>query len=631
MTPTEILKRYWNHDSFRDPQEQVIASVLEGRDVFALMPTGGGKSICFQVPAMGMDGICLVISPLVALMKDQVRNLQGRNIKAIALTGGISMDEMSDLLDNCRFGNYKFLYISPERLQNDWVAERIRALDINLVAIDEAHCVSQWGHDFRPAYLKVSELRKWFPKIPFIALTASATPRVREDIVNLLGLEVPVVYQKSFARENIGYFVIGAEDKLHRAGTILKKHPEPSILYVRNRRACIDTSEQLKAMGITATFYHGGLQAREKEKNMQLWMEGKVQAMVATNAFGMGIDKADVKTVIHLQLPENLENYYQESGRAGRNGQDAYAIMLCGPSDAGAARNQFIAVLPDKAFLAEVYKRLCNFCQIAYGEGPGEEYRFNLNEFCLAYNLHPVRTFNALSFLDRQGVLTLSQEFSEKATVQFLAESKEVLRYCSLNAADEPIVLTILRSYPGIFEQKSSFNLEMVARKSGAETRRVTEVLQRMEQLGLLEYAAVSSDTSFVMNDAREDERTINRISRSLEAQNALKISQLEAVIAYSQNESRCRSVQILDYFGESAAKACGRCSYCTRSKSAEKFPIKDKIIQLLRDRPMDSREIQESLGCGREDIIFALRELLASQSIVLEPGNQYIIRNDQS
>ncbi len=629
MTAADILQKYWNHDAFRQPQEQIIASVLEGRDVFALMPTGGGKSICFQVPAMMKNGICLVISPLVALMKDQVRNLAERGIKAIALTGGISADEISDLLDNCRFGNYKFLYLSPERLQNDWIGERIRALPINLVAIDEAHCVSQWGHDFRPAYLKISSLKDWFPRTPFIALTATATPRVKDDIVRLLGLSEALVFQKSFARENIGYFVMAAEDKLHRAGQILKKHQEPSILYVRNRRACIDTSGQLKAMGISATYYHGGLPIREKEKNMQLWMEGKVQAMVATNAFGMGIDKADVKTVIHLQLPENLENYYQEAGRAGRNGRDAYAILLCGPSDTGAARNQFLSVLPDKAFLAEVYKRLCNFCRIAYGEGPGEEFRFNFNEFCLTYKLHPVRTYNALSFLDRQGVLTLSQEFSEKATVQFLAESREVLRYCSLNRADESIVLTILRSYPGIFDQKTSFNLELVAKKTQTSPDRVSEVLRRMQQLGLLEYSAVASDTAFVMNDTREDERTINRISKHLEAQNSLKVAQLDAVIEYTKNDMRCRSAQILEYFGEEPVQDCGRCSYCTRHKTGSAPPVRERILEILRRKPMDSRELQQTIGCGAEDVIFALRELLENQSIVLEPGNQYMIRND--
>jgi len=331
-TPLEILQKYWNHDAFRTPQEEIIASVLAGKDTFGLMPTGGGKSITFQVPAMMLEGICLVISPLVALMKDQVQNLQNKGIKAIALTGGISSDEMIDLLDNCQYGNYKFLYLSPERLQNDWVLERIKNLPINLIAIDEAHCVSQWGHDFRPSYLKISKLKEFFPKVAFLALTASATKRVQDDIIVQLQLENPAVFTKSFARDNLAYMVFNVEDKLHMIEQILKKNLEPSIIYVTNRKACSETVKQIEALGFSATFYHGGLSSKEKEKHMKLWMEEQVQTIVATNAFGMGIDKANVKTVIHLHIPPNLENYYQEAGRAGRNGAKAFAVLLTNPS-----------------------------------------------------------------------------------------------------------------------------------------------------------------------------------------------------------------------------------------------------------------------------------------------------------
>ena len=317
----EILEKYWKHDAFRHPQEEIINSVLEGKDTFGLMPTGGGKSICFQIPAMMQDGICVVISPLIALMKDQVQNLQNKGIKAVALTGGIHPDEIIDLLDNCQFGNFKFLYLSPERLQNDWILERIKNLPINLIAIDEAHCVSQWGHDFRPAYLKIVQLKEYFPKVPFLALTASATLRVKEDIITQLKLDNPQVFAKSFYRDNIAYMVFETEDKLHLLQQILNKNPESSIIYVTNRKSCSETVHQLESLGFKATFYHGGLTSKDKEKNMKLWMEEKVQIMVATNAFGMGIDKSNVKTIIHLHLPQNLENYYQETGRAGRNGE----------------------------------------------------------------------------------------------------------------------------------------------------------------------------------------------------------------------------------------------------------------------------------------------------------------------
>ena len=322
----EILEKYWKHSEFRHPQEEIIASVLDGKDTFALMPTGGGKSICFQIPAMMQEGICLVISPLIALMKDQVQNLQHKGIKVIALTGGISQNEIIDLLDNCQFGNYKFLYLSPERLQNDWIVERIKNLPINLIAIDEAHCVSQWGHDFRPAYLKIVQLKEFFPKVPFLALTASATLRVKEDIILQLKLDNPNLFAKSFYRDNIAYMVFETEDKLHLLQQILTKNPEPSIIYVTNRKSCSETVHHLESLGFTATFYHGGLSAKEKENQMNLWMNDKVQVMVATNAFGMGIDKPDVRFVIHHDIPKSLESYYQETGRAGRDGGEGHCL-----------------------------------------------------------------------------------------------------------------------------------------------------------------------------------------------------------------------------------------------------------------------------------------------------------------
>ena len=312
--PLQLLQKYWKHERFRTPQEAIIQSVLEGKDTFALLPTGGGKSVCFQIPALLLDGICLVISPLVALMKDQ----------AIALTRGISQDEVIDILDNCQFGNYKFLYLSPERLQHDWIVERLTQLTINLIAIDEAHCVSQWGHDFRPAYLKIAALKASFPKTPFLALTATATKRVQEDICKHLALSNPVFFTKSFARENLAYHVIFTEDKNYKIQQILTRNPQPSIIYVRNRRTCVETAQHLNHLGFKSTYYHGGLPHKEKEKNMKLWLNNEAQVIVATNAFGMGIDKPDVKTVLHTQLPENIENYYQEVGRAGRNGEKAF-------------------------------------------------------------------------------------------------------------------------------------------------------------------------------------------------------------------------------------------------------------------------------------------------------------------
>ncbi|WP_348798852.1 RecQ family ATP-dependent DNA helicase [Flavobacterium adhaerens] len=630
-TALEILQKYWQHKKFRPLQDEIIDSVLNGHDTFALMPTGGGKSICFQVPALINEGICLVISPLVALMKDQVANLQKRGIKAIALNGGIKSDEIIDLLDNCQFGNYKFLYISPERLQSDWILDRIKNLPINLITIDEAHCVSQWGHDFRPAYLKISNLKTHFQKIPFLALTATATPRVKEDILQELGMKATVQFAKSFARENIAYMVFEVEDKLHRIEQILKKNPQPSIIYVRNRKSCLDISSQLQTLGFNATYYHGGLTLREKNKNMQLWMEEKAQVIVATNAFGMGIDKPNVKTVIHIHLPENLENYYQEAGRAGRNEEKAFAILLTSPSDAIQAESQFITILPDKAFLTTVYIKLCNYFQIAYGEGINEEYTFNLNHFCHKYNFPTIKTYNAIQFLDNQGVLTLSQEFSEKITLQFLIESKEVIRYTSLNPNDEEIILTILRTYPGVYEMQTSFNLPLIAKKSQHSEAEVLTVLHKLRDKDIIDYHSKNNDASLIFNEIREDEMTINKVAKYLSIQNKLKKEQLESVLNYIQQKNSCKSKLLLEYFGEKTPNNCGVCSYCITQKNHKKNfgALTKTILTLLQNEDLSSRDIQNKIKNPSDDIIFVLQQLLENNLIVIQKNNKYTLKTE--
>ena len=630
QTALQILKEYWNHDEFRSPQEDIIKSVLEEKDTVGLMPTGGGKSICFQVPAMMEKGICLVISPLVALMKDQVQRLQKQNIKAIALTGGIHSDELITLLDNCQYGNYKFLYVSPERLQSDWILERIKNLPINLIAIDEAHCVSQWGHDFRPAYLKISTLKTHFPKVPFLALTASATKTVLEDIILQLGLEKPVVFKKSFARKNLAFMVFEVEDKLYRMGQILKKNPQPSIIYVRNRKSCSDTASQLETLGFKATYYHGGLSIKEKEKNMNLWMSESVQIMVATNAFGMGIDKSNVKSVIHIHLPESIESYYQEAGRAGRNEEKAFAVILTSPSDKIQAQNQFIHVLPDKKFLTQVYIKLCTYFQIAYGEGINEQYSFNLNRFCQKYGFSTLTTFHALQFLDRQGVLSLSQEYSERITMQFIISSKEVIRYMSLNPNEESIILTILRTYPGIYETQTAINLSLIAKKAACEEIKIPIVLEKLKELSIIDYHKKNNDATLIFNEVREDERTINRISKYLDTQNKQKVAQFESVLHYINEKQVCKSKLILNYFGEKTDLDCGICSYCIakKTKPTNTTLIANKIIGLLKIQDLNSREIQKLTKNTEDDIIFALQNLLENDKIVVNPNNTYTLKS---
>lgn len=625
----QLLKKYWNHDDFRGLQAEIIANVLAQKDTFAQLPTGGGKSICYQIPALAQDGLTLVISPLVSLIKDQVENLQKKGIKAIGLTGGISSDEASDLLDNCQYGNYKLLYLSPERLQSDWILERLKNLPIHLIAVDEAHCISQWGNDFRPAYLKITNLKTHFPETPILALTASATPRVKQDILKILKIEDAAIFEKSFDRENIAYMVFEVEDKMYRLVQIVTKNPESSIVYVRNRKSCIEISRQLTQSGIRATYYHGGLSTNEKNKNMELWTTEKVQVIVATNAFGMGIDKGNVKTVIHIQLPDSMESYYQEAGRSGRNGQKAFAVLLHSPSDFMQAEGQFLSVLPDKDFLTKVYKKLNSYFKIGYGEGIDECFTFNLNEFCAQYQFPVLKTFNAIQFLDRQGILTHSQEFSEKITVQFLIPSKEVLRYMSLHPHQEETIVTILRTYPGIYEVPATLNLILIAKKAQTTVEKVTGILEQLHQKDIISYRATGTDSTIIFNEVREDERTINRVSKFLAIQNDLKTKQLEAVLHYVTTKDVCKSKLLLAFFGEEKQENCGICSYCITLKKTplQSSTVYQQIISVLESQSLDSRSLEKILKQPSHQVIFALQELLEHKKIEILPNNQYRLK----
>lgn len=624
--PFEILKKHFKFDSFRGLQEPIINSVLEGNDTFGLMPTGGGKSLCFQVPALAQDGLCLVVSPLIALMKDQIQNLQKKDIKALAIIGSLSPNEISDLLDNALYGNYKFLYLAPERLQQDWILERITALPINLIAIDEAHCVSQWGHDFRPAYLNIKKLRTHLPKVPFLALTASATNRVKEDVINQLELKNAKVFQSSFERGNLAYKVLETQDKFYQIEKILREKTNPSIIYVRNRKTCFDVSNNLNAIGIKATYFHGGLPLSEKEKNMALWIDEKVQVIVATNAFGMGIDKANVQNIIHIQLPENLESYYQEAGRAGRNGEYAQAVMLVNQHDILQAKHQYLEVLPEKEFLTNVYIKLFNFFQIAYGELPEERFDFSFNRFCTKYNLPILKTYNALTFLDRQSIISLSQEFSKKVSLQFIIPTKEVIRYMSLNPNDEEIIATILRTYSGVFDVETPINTISIAKKSGASEQKVLALLDKLHQMEIISYKAQNNDASIIFNEVREDERTINRIAKFLITQNELKTSQLNSVIHYATDKKNCKSVLLLNYFGEENPPKCGICSICTFEEIPD-FEVRQtaiNILQILSEKSYSSRELEQKLHLSQNQVLETIQYLLEEEKIKINQRNEY-------
>lgn len=624
----QILEKYWGYSSFRDIQGSIIQSVLEGKDTFGLLPTGGGKSLCYQLPGMLHEGITLVVSPLVALMKDQVAQLQNKGIKAIALTGGIKSEELLQLLDNCQYGNYKFLYLSPERLEQDWVLERIKQLPITLIAIDEAHCVSQWGHDFRPSYLKVKNLKTHFKKIPFLAVTASATPEVQKDIISLLGLENPIFFQKSFYRENLGYHVLKTEDKLYKVQQIFQKNPAPSIIYVRNRKKCQEYAAQLNALGFKATFYHGGLPSKVKETNMKSWMQEENLIMVATSAFGMGIDKSNVKIILHLDLPENLESYYQEAGRAGRNGQKAFAILLSAPSDVLQAENQFLSVLPDVPFLKMVYVKLCNYFQIAYGEGIAQEFVFGLHRFCVQYQLPVVKTFNALQFLDRQSIISWANETSEKVQVQFCIDSREVIRYISMHENEAPILNAILRNYAGIFDAKVNLNVSFLAKNTATSEDTIVHFLHKWKAIDMIDLLATQNESKITFLEVREDERTINRVAKYLEKQNTNKKKQLDSVIAYVTNELECKNRSLLTYFGEQVANDCGICSYCTQKnkKNVSLDAIRNAILETLRLAPKTSRELIELLALEEKDLLLVLQELATEDYITTNKKNQIIL-----
>lgn len=626
--PLEILRKHFKFNDFRGLQEPIINSVLEGNDTFGLMPTGGGKSLCFQIPALAKDGLCLVISPLIALMKDQVQSLQKKDIKALAIMGNLSTNEISDLLDNALYGNYKFLYLAPERLQQEWILNRVTALPINLIAIDEAHCVSQWGHDFRPAYLDIKKLRTLLPKVPFLALTASATHAVKDDVIKQLELKKANIFQSSFERKNLSYKVIETQDKFYQIEKILKEKPNPSIIYVRNRRACLEVSNNLNALGIATTYFHGGLSLSEKEKNMALWMDEKAQVIVATNAFGMGIDKANVQNIIHIQLPENLESYYQEAGRAGRNGAFAQAIILVNQHDILKAKQQFLEVLPDKSFLTNVYIKLFNYFQIAYGELPEERFDFSFNLFCTKYNLPVLKTYNALTFLDRQSIISLSQEFSKKVSLQFIIPAKEVIRYMSLNPNDEEIISTILRTYTGVFDIETPINTISISKKTGSSEQKVLGLLEKLHQMEIIWYKGQNNDTSIVFNEIREDEKTINRISRFLQTQNDLKTSQLNSVIQYVTDDKTCKSTQLLQYFGETNPPKCGICSVCNSHKAIE-FDVKKtavEVVQILSQKPCTSRELEQLLNIEQRLILEILQFLLEEEKIEVNPRNEYFL-----
>lgn len=628
MHPIEVLERYWHHTSFRPLQEEIITSVLNREDTFALLPTGGGKSVCFQIPALIQDGICIVISPLIALMKDQVNTLKAKGIKAIALTSGMSYKDLDTQLDNCIYGNYKFLYLSPERLQQTLVQERIQQMRVNLIAVDEAHCISQWGNDFRPAYKNISELRQMHPHVNCIALTATAKYNVVDDIVDNLDFINPNIFRASFTRPNIAYDVIHTDDKLFQLEYLLKKYAGSSIIYVRNRRATSDIHNFITAKGLSSTFYHGGITNKEKQERLYQWTNGQKQIMVATTAFGMGIDKANVKTVIHINLPESLESYYQEAGRAGRDGELAHAIILKQHIDEDHLRNQFLSTLPSVAFVKTVYNKLCNYFQISYGEGENTLHQFDFKSFCSHYKLNASITYNALLLLDRNAIITLTQHFNFRTKIQFITTNAVLFQYLETHLDLNILVKVLLRTYGGIFDYETKVNLSLVVDKVKLSEKEVITQLQRLEKDEVISLQMANTDSEITFLKPREDDITINPIARTIKQQHTLKHQQIESVLNYVKNDSVCRSQQLLLYFGEKTTKNCGICSVCiaNASNASANESITLQIIKALQDEALSSRQLLQHIKCSEHSLLKSLSELIEINKIKLTHANTYTL-----
>lgn len=633
LKPEEVLYKYWKFSQFKGLQKKAISASLEGKDTCVFFPTGGGKSICFQVPGLMKQGVCVVISPLISLMQDQINNLNSKGIKAVHLKGGLSYTETDRIFDNIRNANYKFLYLSPEKLQNPILQERIKYINVSMVAVDEAHCVSQWGHDFRPAYLDISVLRDIHPKAPFMILTATATKKVQRDIIKQLNLQSPEVFKSSFKRSNIGLNVLETDNKWKHLIEFAKSSKTSGIVYVRSRKSTIELSRLLNQNNISSNAFHGGLLNKERQKILEDWLDNKTKIVVATTAFGMGIDKPDVDLIIHMHLPESLESYYQEVGRAGRNGAPAKAILVYNRTDIKRLKFQFLKYLPDIKVIKNVYRHMMSYLQIAYGEGYGEEYGVDLKNFCRRYNFDLAQTFETLKLLDRLSIINIDQNYQINAKLKILIPHQRLFDFLRQHKSYSELITYILRNYAGAFDLIVKVDLEYLSRKLKISQESIAQKLKSLQEKDIIELSLMQQDLNLRMLQPREDDRTINIHAKYIEAYRNQKINQIEAVIDFIKNENECRQIQLLHYFDEQYAEPCGKCSVCrqngvlsNKSDSDLKF-LQLEIESLLESDPKNSTDLFNKLNCSKSVFLILMENMLNEKIIEVTSTNLYKLR----
>ncbi|WP_296620668.1 ATP-dependent DNA helicase RecQ [Marivirga sp.] len=610
----DVLQKYWGYEAFRSMQEDIIDSINAGKDTLALLPTGGGKSICFQVPALMSDGVCLVISPLIALMKDQVEQLKKRKIPAAAIYSGMTYREIDILLDNAAHGAYKFLYVSPERLKTDLFLERSKKMKLNLLVIDEAHCISQWGYDFRPPYLEIANFRELFPDLPCIALTATATEEVKIDIQEKLNFKDGKLFQKSFARDNLSYSVRKVENKEAKLFEILRKIRGTSVVYARNRRRTKEIAQLLQKNGFSADFYHAGLSQADRNAKQDAWLKDKARIIVATNAFGMGIDKPDVRTVIHWELPDNLESYYQEAGRAGRDEKPAFAVALYHPQDFKEMEEKHELAHPEFDFLKKLYQSLANYFKIAIGSGEMQSYNFEIQDFCQHYNYEVYPVFHALKVLEEEGFIQLNEQFYRPSGLHINLDFKDLYAYEIANAKFEKLIKTVLRIYGGdLYQQVIFINELQIAKMSEMSPQEIVRQLNYLDKEGVMDYSPKSDSPQLTFLEARHDANKLPLNKRRLEERKKSKYEKLMAVKNYVENDLVCRTLKLLQYFGEYKEEACGVCDVCLNEKKSvhQDKDLEQKIIQILKDSHLNIERLSENIeGYAKEKVITAVRNL---------------------